>query len=40
MSTFQEDAKNLKQALNDLIEATGIKRLLIKLLDKLTEVLK
>jgi len=40
MSTFQEDAENLRQALNDLIDATGIKDLLIKLLDKLTEILK
>jgi len=40
MSTLQEDIEDFKQALNDLTEAIGIKRILIKLLNKITEVLK
>ena len=40
MSTFQEDCKKLEQALDDLVDATGIKKILIWCLNKLTEVLK
>jgi hypothetical protein len=41
---MQESAENLVQALNDLVDATGIKTLLIKWLDwienKLVEISK
>lgn len=40
MPTLREDAENLKQALDDLIEATGIKTFLIKLIDWLERRLK
>jgi len=39
MLTLQESAKNLRQALNNLVDAAGIKKVIIWCLDRSTEIL-